>query len=66
MLDRVKILGYRNRFRNDEDVEMLLELATVRGAWIMGAADHGIGVGKQADLIVLPGETPTQVVIDQP
>lgn len=66
MLDRVKMLGYRNRMRNDEDIEILLEIASNRGAKIMGDLDHGVSVGKQADLIVMPGDTPTQAVIDQP
>jgi cytosine/creatinine deaminase len=66
MLDRVKMLGYRNRIRNDEDIEMLLDIASNRGARIMGDPDHGVSAGKQADLIVVPGDTPAQAVIDQP
>jgi len=52
--------------RNDGDIEILLEIASNRGARIMGDPDHGVSVGKQADLIVMPGDTPTQAVIDQP
>jgi len=65
-LDRVKMLGNRNRFRNDDDIEMLLEIASNRGAKIRGDPDHGVSVGKLADLIVKSSDMPTQSVIDQP
>jgi len=66
MLDRVKILGYRSRFKRDDEIEMLLDIATYGGAGVLGDANYGLEVGKQADFIVLPGETPVQAVIDQP
>lgn len=66
MLDRVKMLGYRCRFKRDDEIEMLLDLATTGGAQVMGDQNYGLEVGKQADFVVLPGETPVQVVIDQP
>jgi cytosine deaminase len=66
MLDRVKMLGYRCRFKRDDEIEMLLGLATTGGAQVMGDQNYGLEVGKQADFVVLPGETPVQVVIDQP
>lgn len=66
MLERVKMLEYRNRMQNDKDIEMLLEIAFNSGARIMGDPDHGVSVGKQVDLIVIPGDSSTQTVIDQP
>ena len=35
MLERVKLLGYRSGLRKDEDLEMLLDLATYGGAKVM-------------------------------
>ncbi len=66
MLDRVKFLGYRCGFRRDEDVEFLLEIATSGGAKRMGAEDYGLAVGCRADLVVVPGDTPTEAVITLP
>ena len=66
MLDRVKFLGYRCGFRKDEEVEFLLSIATHGGAKVMGAADYGLAVGCRADLVVVPGDTPTQAVMDLP
>ena len=66
MLERVKLLGYRSGLRKDEDIEMLLDLATYGGAKVMKDEQYGLEVGKRADLVVLPGDTPAQAVIEQP
>ncbi len=66
LLDRVKFLGYRCGFRKDEEVEFLLAIATTGGAKVMGVNDYGLTVGCRADLVVVPGDTPTQAVIDLP
>jgi cytosine deaminase len=66
MLDRVKMLGYRSGLRRDEDVEMLLGIATHGGAQVMKDADYGLAVSKQADFVVVPGETPTEAVMTRP
>jgi len=66
LLDRLKFLGYRCGFRKDEEVEFLLELATTNGAKVMGDQAYGLAVGCRADLVVVPGDTPTQAVIELP
>jgi cytosine/creatinine deaminase len=66
MLERIKVLGYRCRFKRDDEIEMLLKLGTYGGAHVMGDETYGLEVGKQADFVVVPGDTPVQVVIDQP
>ena len=66
MLERIKVLGYRCRFKRDDEIEMLLDLGTYSGAQVMGDENYGLEAGKQADFVVVPGETPVQVVIDQP
>ena len=45
---------------------MLLDVATNKGAKVMKDEAYGLEVGKRADLVVLPGDTPAQAVIDQP
>lgn len=66
MLDRVKFLGYRCNFRRDEEVEFLLGIATEGGAKVMGDPSYGLAVGCRADLVVVPGDTPTEAVINLP
>jgi len=66
MLDRIKMLGYRCRFKRDDDFEMLLGLATTGGARVMGDQNYGFEEGKHADFIVLPGGHPKEVIVDQP
>jgi len=66
MLDRVKFLGYRSGFRKDEEVEFLLSLVTHGGAKVMGDKAYGLTPGCRADLVVLPGDTPTDAVINLP
>ena len=66
MLDRVKFLGYRCGFRKDEEVEFLLSIATQGGAKVMGDGAYGLAVGCRADLVVVPGDTPTEAVINLP
>lgn len=41
-------------------------LITESGAQVMGDGDYGLAVGKRADLVVVPGDTPTDAVINLP
>lgn len=66
MLERVKLLGYRSNLRKDEDIKMLLDIATYGGAKVMKDEGYGLEPGKRADLLVLPGDTPAQAIIEQP
>jgi len=66
MLERVKLLGYRSGLRRDEELEMLLRIATFGGAQVMGVQDYGLAVGSRADLVIVAGETAAEAVIEQP
>jgi len=66
ILERVKLLGYRCGFRKDEEIEMLLDIATYGGAKVMGDSNYGLQVGKQADFVVVPGDTPAHAIIELP
>jgi cytosine/adenosine deaminase-related metal-dependent hydrolase len=66
LLERVKLLGYRSSLRKDEAVEMLLDIATHGGARLMGDDGYGLAVGKRADLVLLPADTPTEAVATRP
>lgn len=66
ILEKVKMLGYRSGFRKDEEIEMLLDIATYGGAKVMGDADYGLAVGKRADLVVVSGDALTEAVRELP
>jgi len=66
MLDRIKMLAYRLRYKRDDEIEMLLNLATNVGAGVLGDRNYGFEVGRQADFVVLPGTNLKELVIDQP
>ena len=66
MLERVKLLGYRCGFRKDEDREMLLEIATNGGARVLGDRKYGLKEGCRADFVIVPGETLSQAIVENP
>jgi cytosine/adenosine deaminase-related metal-dependent hydrolase len=66
MLARAMFLGLRNNFRKDEEVEVGLEACTYGGAKVMGLKGYGLERGCAADLLLVPGETPTEAVVSQP
>ena len=66
ILEKVKQLAYRSGFRKDEEIEMLLDIATYGGARVMGDTAYGLAVGKRADLVVVAGDTPTEAARECP
>jgi len=66
VLERVKLLGYLSGLRKDKDIEMLLDVATYGGAKVMKDEGYGLEVGRRADLVVLPGDTPAHAVVESP
>lgn len=66
MLERAMFIGLRNNFRHDEDVEMALEACTQGGATVMGLKNYGLAVGKDADLVLVEGESVTDAVANRP
>jgi cytosine/adenosine deaminase-related metal-dependent hydrolase len=66
MLERAMILGLKNNFRNDDEVEMALDACTYGGAKVMGRATYGLEVGCDADLVLLPAEAAAHAVVARP
>jgi cytosine/adenosine deaminase-related metal-dependent hydrolase len=66
MLDRIRMLAYRLRYKRDDEIEMLLDLATHTGARVLGDKNYGFEVGKPADFVIMPGSNLKELVIDQP
>ena len=57
MLERARLVGMKNRLRRDDELELMLDIATRGSAAAIGHRDHDIAVGAPADLVLLAGET---------
>ena len=66
MLERVILVGLRNNFRRDDEVEIAFHVCTRGGADVMRLEDYGLHVGAKADLIVVEGETITHAAVARP
>ena len=66
MLERVMLVGLRNNFRRDDEVELAFHVCTRGGADIMRLTDYGLAVGARADLVVVEGETITHAAVARP
>jgi len=66
MLERATLVGLRNNFRRDEEMELALDVCTYQGAKTMGIADYGLDVGCIADFVILPGETICEAIVERP
>jgi hypothetical protein len=54
---RAMLIGLRNNFRRDEEIEIALDLCSYGGAKVMGLDKYGLTVGCAADLVLVPAET---------
>ncbi|CAH1677568.1 Cytosine deaminase [Hyphomicrobiales bacterium] len=66
MLERATLVGLRNNFRRDEEIELALDVCTYGGAKMMEIVDYGIAAGCAADFVILPGETVVEAVVARP
>jgi cytosine deaminase len=66
MLLRTYLIAYRNNLRRDDEIEAVLDIATYGGAQVIGAQPYGLAPGSPADLVLVPGETHVEAVIEQP
>lgn len=66
MLERAMLVGLRNNLLTDADVAYALQCCGVNGAAVMGLADHGLGIGDRADLVLMQAETLAHAVVSRP
>ena len=66
MLERAMLLGLRNNFRTDPDVEHALWCCSYGGARVMKLADYGLEVGCVADLVLVEAEAVAHAVVAHP
>lgn len=65
MLHRARIVGMKNSMRRDEELELLLDVASRGGAEAMGIDGHQIAVGAAADLTLVAGQTLAHAVVEE-
>lgn len=63
MLHRAEVIGMKNGFRRDVDLEHALHVCSGGGAEVMGFP-HALAVGNPADLTLLQGQTLAHAVAD--
>lgn len=66
MLERAMMIGLRNNFRRDEEVELAFHACTQGGADVMRIPDYGLAVGRSGDLVVVEGEAIAHAVVAHP
>jgi cytosine/adenosine deaminase-related metal-dependent hydrolase len=66
MLLRAFLVAYRNNFRRDHEIEMVLDMVTQGGASVMGDTSYGLAPGCSADLVLVDGETHVEAMIERP
>ncbi|MCF3140855.1 amidohydrolase family protein [Paenarthrobacter sp. AR 02] len=78
MLSRTWQLAFVQQLRKDSDIEDCLAIATLGGRAVLDpdrthrlfpdglASTTGLDIGDRADMVLLPGESPTSVVMDKP
>jgi len=66
MLERAMLIGYRQGFLADADLELAFDLASGAAARVLGLADHGIRIGAAADLVAIPAASVAEAVAAHP
>lgn len=66
MLERAMLLGLRNNFRRDEDVEYALWCCSHGGAQVMALDGYGSSEGCRADLVLVEAESVAHAVVSHP
>jgi cytosine deaminase len=66
MLQRATMIGQRNGFTRDTDLELALDTCTFQGAVAIGLPNYGLEPGRDADLVLVAAETVAEAVADPP
>ena len=66
MLQRAMLVGLKNEFRRDDEIDVAFAMVTSAAAEACGFADYGLVVGARADLVLLQAETVAEAVVATP
>jgi cytosine deaminase len=59
-------LAWRNGLGADEELDLVYDYICTGGALLMGVEDPGLRIGAEADLVLMPGETPIEPIVALP
>jgi cytosine/adenosine deaminase-related metal-dependent hydrolase len=65
MLERAMFVALRNNCRRDDEMQLAFDVVTSGGAKVMELTDYGIGIGCQADLLLVPGEAVADAIVSR-
>lgn len=65
MLHRARIVGMKNAMRRDDELRLLLDIASSGGAAAIGVKGHTLEVRAPADLTLVVGETLAHAVVEE-
>jgi cytosine deaminase len=66
MLERAMLIGLRNEFRRDDELEIALDCVTHSAARGCGFEEYGLDTGHRADLVLVDTQTPAEAVVARP
>jgi cytosine/adenosine deaminase-related metal-dependent hydrolase len=66
MLERTMLVGLRNNFRRDDELDLALHVATYGNAQVMGLSDYGLAPGCHADFVLVDAETVAEAIVSRP
>ncbi len=66
MLLRAYLLAFRNGLSADDELELVLDVATYGGAAALRAADYGLTPGCRADFVLVDGENHVEALVERP
>lgn len=66
LLDKALMLSIMSGYRQDADIEHTLRIATEGGAAVLGLPRYGLDPGCAADLVLLPGASLVEVLMERP
>jgi cytosine/adenosine deaminase-related metal-dependent hydrolase len=66
MLERAMLVGLRNNFRRDDELELALAICTYGGAKVMALDGYGLEPGCRADFVLVDAETVAEAVAGRP
>ncbi|KAB0264238.1 amidohydrolase family protein [Microvirga brassicacearum] len=66
MLERAMLIGLRNNFRRDDELELALDICTYGGAKVMALDGYGLKPGCRADFVLVDAETIAEAVAGRP
>lgn len=66
LLQRAMIIGYRQDFNADADLEHAFQMVTAIPASVLGIEGYGLAVGNRADLVLLPALSVAEAVSGVP